>query len=130
MKIAKEEIVGLIRALEIFVEDDHESTWVEWRNKSQRIADVVARLEGIKTWVHEGPIYEGPSAPTATIELPRSWTGPSVEQVEEKLRLGEPSIHIGVLPGQRRLWIAPVALQGNEEEIIADRLIEELKKRQ
>ena len=130
MKIAKEEIVGLIRALEIFVEDDHESTWVEWRNKSQRIADVVARLEGIKTWVHEGPIYEGPSAPTATIELPRSWTGPSVEQVEEKLRLGEPSIHIGVLPGQRRLWIAPVALQGNEEEIIADRLVEELKKRQ
>ena len=130
MKVAKEEIVGLVRALEIFVEDDHESTWVEWRNKSQRIADVVSDLEGIKTWVHEGPIYEGPSAPTATIELPVSWAGPSVEQVEEKLRLGEPSIHIGVLPDQRRLWIAPVALQGNEEEIITDRLVEELKKRQ
>lgn len=127
MKVAKEEIVGLIRALEIFVKSDDESTWVEWRNKSQRIVDIVASLGGIKTWVHEGPIYEGPSAPTATIELPESWIGPSVDQVQEQLKLGDPSIHIGVRSDQRRLWIAPVALQGNQEEIIANRLVQELR---
>ncbi len=128
MKVAKEEIVGLVKALELFVEADHESEWAEWRDRSTRIAETVGRLDGVKAWVHEGPIYEGPTAPTATIELPESWDGPTVEQAEEGLRLGEPSIHVGVLPDQRRLWVAPVALQNDEHAIVARRLVEELSK--
>ena len=126
MKVAKEEIVGLVKALELFVEADHESEWAEWRARSTRIAEAVGGLDGVKAWVHEGPIYEGPTAPTATIEIPESWTGPTVERVEECLRLGDPSIHIGVLPDQRRLWIAPVALQDGEDAVVALRLVEEL----
>ena len=128
MKVAKEEIIGLVRALELFVEADHESEWVEWRARSTRIADAAGAIDSVKAWVHEGPIYEGPTAPTATIELPASWEGPTVGQVEEGLRLGEPSIHIGVLPDQRRLWVAPVAFQGNEAEVVARRMVEELTK--
>ena len=128
MKVAKEEIIGLVRALELFVEADHESEWVDWRAKSTTIADAADALDGVKGWVHEGPIYEGPTAPTATIELAESWEGPTVEQVEERLRTGEPSIHIGVLPDQQRLWVAPVAFQGDEADVVARRMVEELTK--
>ena len=126
MKVAKEEIIGLVRALELFVEADHESEWVDWRAKSTTVSEAAGALDGVKAWVHEGPMYEGPTAPTATIELAESWAGPTVEQVEEGLRLGEPSIHIGFLPDQRRLWVAPVAFQGDEAEVVARRMVEEL----
>ena len=128
MKVAKEEIIGLVRALELFVEADHESEWVDWRTKSTTVAEAAGALDGVKAWVHEGPMYEGPTAPTATIELAESWDGPTVEQVEEGLRIGEPSIHIGVLPDLRRLWVAPVAFQGDEAEVVARRMVEELTK--
>ena len=126
MKVAKEEIVGLVKALELFVEADHESEWADWRAKSTTIAEAAGALDGVKALVHEGPMYEGPTAPTATIELAESWEGPTVEQVEEALRTGEPSIHIGVLPDRRRLWVAPVAFQGDEAEVVARRMVEEL----
>ena len=92
MKVCKEEIVGLITALELFVEADHETEWVDWKEKSQHIIQSVGKIEGIKTWIHEGPIYEGPTSPTATIELPENWKGPTVDQIEEALRKGDPSI--------------------------------------
>ena len=126
MKVCKEEIVGLITALELFVEADHETEWVDWKEKSQHIIQSVGKIEGIKTWIHEGPIYEGPTSPTATIELPENWKGPTVDQIEEALRKGDPSIHIGVLSEKRMLWVAPVALQDGEDQVVANRIIEEI----
>ena len=76
MKVAKEEIIGLVRALELFVDADHESEWADWRAKSTTVSEAAGALDGVKAWVHEGPMYEGPTAPTATIELAESWDGP------------------------------------------------------
>ena len=48
MKVAKEEIIGLVRALELFVEADHESEWVDWRAKSTTIADAAGAVDGVR----------------------------------------------------------------------------------
>ena len=124
MKVCKEEIVGLVRALELFLDADHETEWARWRSKAQHIVNRATVVSGVTGHVHEGPIYEGPTAPTAIIDLGASWQGPTAEDLRQALLQGEPAIHIGSGPGSRELWVAPVELQDGDEEIVARRLLE------
>ena len=124
MKVCKEEIVGLVAALELFVDADHETEWTDWRAKSTKIVEAVQDIPSLKSYVAEGPIYHGPNAPTAVVLLDESWTGPSPEEIEEALRTGDPPIHIGTGPRAGEIWVAPATLKDGEEEIIAHRLVE------
>jgi L-seryl-tRNA(Ser) seleniumtransferase len=129
MKVCKEEIVGLIAALELFVEADHEAEWAAWRAKSSAIVKAVQDIPALKAYLNEGPVYPGPNAPTAMVCLDESWSGPSPEEIDEAMRLGDPPIYIGTTPGTRELWVAPVALQDGEEAIVARRLVNVLTSR-
>lgn len=128
MKIAKEEIVGLITALEIFVNADHEAEWVDWRMKAQVVVDAMQNVSGVSARFYEGPIYPGPNAPTAIITLNDSWSGPAATEITENLRQGDPPIWIGDGPNSNVLWVAPVGLRDSEAELIAERLAEVLSK--
>jgi D-glucosaminate-6-phosphate ammonia-lyase len=123
MKIAKEEIVGLITALEIFVNADHEAEWADWRAKSQVIVDAMQNIPHVSAHVYEGPVYPGPNAPTAVITLDDTWTGPTAAEITEQFRNGDPPIYIGDGPATNVLWVAPVALKDGEAELIAKRLV-------
>ncbi len=123
MKIAKEEIVGLITALETFVNADHEAEWADWRAKSQVIVDAMKNVAGVNAHVYEGPIYPGPNAPTAVITFDDAWTGPTAAEITEQFRQGDPPIYIGDDENTNDLWVAPVALQDGEAEIVAERLV-------
>ena len=123
MKVCKEEIVGLIAALDLFVNTDHEAEWADWRKKANAVLDSIRSVQGISTIVNEGPEFPGPNAPTATIILGESWQGPSPQAVVQTMLNGDPPIHIGDGPEPNVLWIAPVTLQEGETEIIAKRLM-------
>ena len=123
MKVYKEEIVGLVCALELFVDADHETEWAEWRAKSASIVDHVKHVPGLEARVHEGIVYEGPGSPTALVILSESWEGRSAEDVQAAMLEGDPPIYIGAGPEPRELWVAPVALQGGEEDLVARRLL-------
>ena len=123
MKVCKEEIVGLICALELFVDADHETEWAEWRSKSAHIVDHVKHVPGLDARVHEGIVYEGPGSPTALVVLDEDWEGRSVEEVQAAMLVDEPPIYVGVGPEPRELWVAPVALQEGEENLVARRLL-------
>jgi len=51
MKVGKEELVGIIRALELFVEEDHEARKAEWRARAERIAGELAEEPALSTSV-------------------------------------------------------------------------------
>lgn len=123
MKVCKEEIVGLVCALELFVDADHETEWAEWRKKSASIVEHVKHVPGLEARVHEGIVYEGPGSPTALVILDESWEGRSPEEVQAAMLVDEPPIYIGVGPEPRELWVAPVALQDGEENLVARRLL-------
>lgn len=122
MKVSKEEIVGLVKALEMFVEADHETEWAEWRATSASIIEALEDIRGLTTYLNEGPVYPGPAAPTATVVLDKSWRGPSADAVAEALVAGDPPIYIGTGPKPEELWVAPATLQEGEAEFVADRL--------
>ncbi|MDP2953431.1 MAG: aminotransferase class V-fold PLP-dependent enzyme, partial [Chloroflexota bacterium] len=112
-KVCKEEIVGLVVALELFDRTDHEAVWRAWRKQSQVIVDALHEIPGLDVRLEDGdPNRQGPQA---VIYFERSWRGPSQTEVLKKLREGDPSIHIGHGGYKGELWVTPVTLQPGEE---------------
>ena len=90
MKVGKEEIIGLIVALNRYIELDHESIQEEWNRKARFVADRLKNIEGLNAeYTVNGRGY-------ADVLL--SWDERiiplSQEEVREKLQSGSPRVSI------------------------------------
>ena len=126
-KVCKEEIAGLITALEIFVDTDFTAVQAKWH---AQCSHVVSELQGIPG-VHAHIVETEPDIdesnfthPRAIIKFDKSWKGPSMERVVEMLEDGDPSIRVGSAGNYGGISIVPVDLQPGDEELIAQRLKE------
>src|SRR4029077_17170188 len=45
-KVGKEEIVGMVKALELYLHEDHEALWKEWQDRLEYISQQISRVEG------------------------------------------------------------------------------------
>jgi L-seryl-tRNA(Ser) seleniumtransferase len=131
-KVGKEEIVGLLRAVELYAnERDHEAERKEHHAKLERVR---ARLEGLPTVVTEYATNDDYShSPRLTVQWDESARGLTLEAVMNELRDGEPGIIATNMERYRPSWkgvgIFPYNLQSGEEIIVADRLREILGRR-
>ena len=120
MKVGKEEIVGLLTAVEIFMEQDEEAVIEEWERRCKLIAAAVAHVDGIE------PAYQPPYTskfPPASplIRLDFAADAPAgAADVARELEAGEPSIVVG--GSATSITVGPQTLQEGEAEIIAERL--------
>src|SRR4051812_16419320 len=48
-KVGKEEIIGMVKALELYLSEDHEALWKNWEGQLQFIAGELAKVPGVKT---------------------------------------------------------------------------------
>src|SRR6476469_9989937 len=48
-KVGKEEIVGMIKALEVYLAEDHDALSKEWQNRLERISRELAKVPGVST---------------------------------------------------------------------------------
>ncbi len=125
-KVGKEEIIGLLTALEIFLAKDHESERKEWHAMLDRCA---ARLKGAPT-VHTEYITNNDysHSPRLSVQWDEAKLGISLEQMVDRLRKGTPSIEASDMryfnPPWKGLGIFPYNLRAGEETIIADRIRE------
>jgi L-seryl-tRNA(Ser) seleniumtransferase len=127
-KVCKEEIVGLIVALERFVSLDHDEQWARWQAMSMKIVEKLQDIEGLDVRLEESdPNRFGPQA---VIYFQQSWQGPSSTEVQATLRSGDISIYIGQGGYRDELWVNPATLKDGEEEVVADRLRKELTRQQ
>ena len=119
-KVAKEEIAGLLTALDRFVSMDHEAEWAMWRGWSETILAAGDGLPGVRPVMEDGdPSRQGP---TAAFYFDEGWDGASASDIQEKLAAGDPSIHVGVGKDVGELFVMPVALEPGEAEVVADAL--------
>jgi L-seryl-tRNA(Ser) seleniumtransferase len=56
-KVNKEEIVGMLVALEMYVNRDHPAVWREWEAQCDRIAGYVKGIAGVKTQTIAKKVY-------------------------------------------------------------------------
>ncbi len=124
MKAGKEEIMGLLAAVERWVERDHEAEWKEWEGYLQTVTDAVSPLPSIRTVVRQ----PGRSnvAPVLHISWDTSAIGIDPDEVVRQLAEGEPRIEMG---GGDGLSIMPYMMEPGEDVQVAARLQEILEPR-
>jgi D-glucosaminate-6-phosphate ammonia-lyase len=117
-KVAKEEIAGLLTALDRFVSMDHEAEWAMWRGWSETIVDAGKGIAGVRPVIEDGdPNRQGP---TVSFYFEEDWDGPSSEEIQERLLAGDPSISVGTGSYGNELYVSPTALEDGEAEIVAE----------
>jgi D-glucosaminate-6-phosphate ammonia-lyase len=127
-KTSKEEIVGLVTALELFLAEDEDAEMNRYREVCTSIVDRVQDLPGIRAVVEQDTLNR--VLPHAVLYFEPSWDGPSGSTVREALAAGVP--HIYVQQGTQQggyfdeIAVDPINLQPGEEEIVAARLRQEL----
>ncbi|MBM3734278.1 MAG: aminotransferase class V-fold PLP-dependent enzyme [Acidobacteria bacterium] len=125
-KVGKEEIVGLLTALEIYLGKDHEAERKEWHAMLDRLA---ARLKGAPAVTTEYITNNDYShSPRLSVQWNEAKLGVTVPQMVERLRGGTPSIEASDMryfnPPWKGLGVFPYNLKPGEELIIADRIRE------
>ena len=122
LKVGKEEIIGLIAALERYLKVDHEA---EFRELDARVSDVVKALSGIRGVKAERFV---PEIANHLPHLAVDWDSPVTllsQEVVASLRNGEPRIEVSQR-GPRGLTISVWMLRPGEHKIVAKRLGEVL----
>ena len=124
MKVNKEEYVGMMVAIELYVKQDHAAEWREWEKRVKVIADSVGPVHGVKTETFV------PEIANAVPHLRITWDAGAVKitpaEAVKRLLEGDPSIE--VRPGSKdALEVAVWMLQPGEAEIVARRIREVLR---
>ena len=124
MKVAKEEIIGLVTALRIFVQEDEEAETRRYRQMCQSVVDALIEVPGLKLAV-EHDEYNYP-IPTAVMTFTSEWGGPARDQVLENMAGGDPPVSLHQLGNPDELAVEPINLDEGELKKVIDRLREEL----
>jgi L-seryl-tRNA(Ser) seleniumtransferase len=120
-KVNKEEIIGMLVALESYLNEDHAAVWKEWEGRCHRIAGALKELPDVQTKIIVPKIANAvPHLHVQWDTRARHLTG---AQVIKKLREGQPSIELA--PGARYpLVIGVWMMQPGDDAIVARRLRE------
>ncbi len=122
-KVNKEELVGMLAALELYLDQDHKAVWADWEGRCDRIAAAVADVEGVSTETFVPEIAN--AAPHLRISWDAGARGLTPAQASDAMRDGEPSIE--VRPGAKEaLEIAVWMLNPGEDEVVGARVREVL----
>jgi L-seryl-tRNA(Ser) seleniumtransferase len=123
-KVSKETLVGLMTAIELLLETDHEAVWAAWKAKAEHIARRLKGIPGTRVVVEEDENRQGPQP---VVYFEKDWRGPSPAQIRARLREGDPPIWVGGGGYGDEINMAMVNVQDGEEVVIADRLLAILK---
>lgn len=130
-KVGKEEIAGLVAAVELYLRRDHAA---ELREHSAKLNRISKRVEGVPSILTElVPGTDASHSPMLSIQWDETRLGVTLAQMLEQLREGNPSIEAIHLPKHTPVWkglgIFPYNLQPGEEIVIADRVRQILVRR-
>jgi L-seryl-tRNA(Ser) seleniumtransferase len=125
MKVNKEEMLGMLVALEMFMNRDQDAQWKEWEKRVKTVADAVKPLPSVTTeqWVPEVANH----VPHLRIRWDQSQIKLKPAEVTKLLREGKPSIEPSPMGDANTLVIGVWMLEPGEAEIVARRVKEILK---
>jgi len=126
MKVSKEEIVGMLRAVEVWRSGrDIQADFREWEKWYGYITEQITRVPGVKAEVRE-PARGGPF-PTLNVSWDPEKLGITAGEVGRKMLDGQPRIMTHAEGEGHSFLIRPVAMKGDEYRIVAQRLTEVLR---
>ena len=124
MKVAKEEIIGLVESLQIFAEEDEDAENRRYTEMSQQVVDALIEAPGLEVSVkHDEWDY---LTPIAVMRFTRDWRGPSRDEVDAAMASGEQPIYLHNIHNPDELAVDPFNLDEQELGIVIEKLREVL----
>lgn len=132
MKTGKEDIVGLVKAIELYVQADHASELALWEQRVAQVIEALGSLEHVRVW-RQLPYGIGQQIPHAAVSWDEAALGLTHAEAVQALLQGAPRIAVQMIdPGrygfggytQTELRIHPHTLEGDQATIVAQRLKE------
>ena len=120
MKVNKEEVLGMLAALEMYLKKDHKSEWKMWESQIQLISDSATSIDGVKSEIHV-PKHAN-HVPSLRIKWNQKLVKISPDEVRKKLREGHPSIQ--TVGDSKTIGITTWMMVPGQERIVAKRLKE------
>ncbi|HYM06209.1 MAG TPA: aminotransferase class V-fold PLP-dependent enzyme [Terriglobales bacterium] len=120
-KVGKEEIIGMVKALELYLSEDHEALANEWQARLESISRQIVQVPGVST------AFFVPDIANHVPHMQITWDAAKIsltpEQVAQLLRESKPAIVIA--PGEDRpgLVMNSFMLQPGEDKIVAGQLV-------
>ncbi len=111
MKVGKEEIVGLLMAVETWLKTDFAALNREWNARVERIAKLVKTVPGVDTDISIPT--DGNRYPTLHISWDEEKWGFTVKDCVQRLRAGDPVIEVA---GADNPSIVPAVHEGNPKQ--------------
>jgi len=118
-KVGKEEIIGMVKALEIYLKEDHDALAKEWQEHLAGIARELTKIPGVST------SFFTPDIANHVPHMQITWDSKisvTAQQVSKLLRNSKPAIVIGGGEGRPGLVMCSFMLQPGEDKIVAEQL--------
>jgi L-seryl-tRNA(Ser) seleniumtransferase len=135
MKVGREEMIGMLVAVESWVTRDHAAEWAQWVARCDHIADRVSKIGGVTVTVEREPgaslSNRSPRALIRWDSAARGITGAGVVQLLDR---GEPRIAASALgrgqmqdaSGDTGISVVSAMMSPGDEKIVARRIVETL----
>jgi L-seryl-tRNA(Ser) seleniumtransferase len=124
-KVGKEEIVAMIKALELHLAEDHDALAREWQQRLETISQQVTKVPGVSTTYFMPPLAN--HVPHMNIVWDQNRIHLTPQDASRQLRAGTPSIVIGGgkegSEGRPGLVMNSFQLQPGEEKIVAEQMV-------
>jgi L-seryl-tRNA(Ser) seleniumtransferase len=123
-KVGKEEIIGMVKAVELFLNEDHDALAKEWQERLARVSQELTKIPGVST------SFFTPDVANHVPHMAITWDSRialTPRQVSKLLRDSKPAIVIGGGEERPGLVMCSFMLQPGEDMIVADQLARVLR---
>lgn len=125
-KVGKEEIVGMIKALEIHLSEDQDGLTREWQQRLENISAQITKVPGVRTSYFMPPLAN--HVPHMNIVWDESRIHLRPDEAARFLRAGKPCIVIGGgkegSEGRPGMVMNSFQLQPGEDKIVAEQMVQ------
>jgi L-seryl-tRNA(Ser) seleniumtransferase len=118
-KVGKEEIIGMVKALELYLKEDHEALAKEWQQRLEIVSREVTKIPGVST------AFFTPEIANHVPHLQITWDSKislTPKEASQLLRNSRPSIVMGAGEGRPGLAMNSFMLRPDEVRIVAEQL--------
>ena len=119
-KVGKEEILGMVKAVEVFLSEDHDALAREWQGRLEKISQELTKVPSVSTSFFTPEIAN--HVPHMRINWDASRISLTPQDAAKLMRASKPSIVIGGGEEQPGLLMCSFMLQPGEDEIVASTL--------
>ena len=125
MKVGKEEMVGLLAAVEWYLGLDHEARREQHEQIVSGWSEMLDQEPGLSAR-RDFPNEAGQPLPRCLVTVDAQTTGINRDAVVAQLMAGSPAVSVAKV-GSDGIFLNPMTLEPGEDQIVADRLLEVIR---